>query len=164
MGPPEGGRLNAPMPPGTEQVLSVVWPLVASCPTFEAASTTVEYLCRHGVSREGLSVVVDEVPPPGAIDRRRTFGGGAATNARRRRRRTSDSALTTSRRYYVISEERGVRRARQLLAAGADAKGETFGVPAMPCVGQLSSRSLDRGNGMSRISRWSRWRGRTREL
>ena len=47
------------MAPRTDDRLSVASPLVASCPTFEEATRTVDYLCDNGVARGALSVVAD---------------------------------------------------------------------------------------------------------
>lgn len=44
--------------------LSVVSPLVASCPTFKEATRTVDYLCDLGVPRRTLSVVAEGLRPP----------------------------------------------------------------------------------------------------
>lgn len=119
------------MPSGTDQVRSAVSSLVARCPTFEAASTTAEYLCSQGVPSQALSVVVD---------------GGA-----------SYSELMPSHRYYVTSDRRNAQRSRKLLATGADAQGAADGLNAVPCVGQLPSESLHPSHGVVRTSRWSRW-------
>ena len=157
MGTSEPGCLSEPVPPESEEVLTAVSPLVACCPTFEAASSTVEYLCSEGVPREGLCVMVGGVrPAAGALDRGRWFGRGNGRSARRRVPGSSDSSLMTSRRYYVISDQRSARRARRLLADGADAQGEAFGMHAVPCVGQLPPKSLHPSNGVMRVSWWSR--------
>ena len=43
--------------------LPVGSPLVASCPTFEEATRTVDYLCDFGVPRRALSVVAEGLRP-----------------------------------------------------------------------------------------------------
>ncbi len=145
------------MTPGTDEVVTAVSPLVARCPTFEAASTTVEYLCSRSVPREALSVVADEVrPDAGPGDGGRWLRWGAWRTARTRVQGSVHPEPVTSRRYYVISDQSSARRARQLLRTGANAQGETFGVHAVPCVGQLASKSQHPSNGVARISRRSR--------
>ena len=145
------------MTPGTEEVLAAVSPLVARCPTFEAASSTIEYLCNRGVPREALSVVADVVrPAAGRGDGGRWLRWGTWPGARTRVQGSMDPELVMSRRYYVISDQSSARRARRLLAAGADVQGGTFCVHAVPCVGQLSSQSQHPSSGVARISWWSR--------
>lgn len=131
------------MPPGTDDVLSAVSPLVACCATFEAASNTVEYLCSCGVPREALAVVADAArPAAAAIDGGRWLRPGTGRSARKRMRGSIDADPVMSRRYYVLSDQSSARRARQLLCTGANTQGETFAVHALPCVGQLSARAL----------------------
>jgi len=131
------------MPLVTDEVLSATSPLVARCATFEAASSTVDYLCSRGVPREALSVVADRVRPAvAAIQAGRWLHRGKGRSARRRMPGSIDVEPVMSRRYYVISDQSSARRARRLLSTGANAQGETFGVHALPCVGQLSARSL----------------------
>ncbi len=157
MGPPERIRLSEPMPPGTDQVLSAVSPLVARCATFEAASRTVEYLYSCGVPREALSVVADGVQPAAAaIHVGQWLHRGTGSSARRRMPGSIDAEPVMSRRYYVTSDQGSAQRARRLLCTGANAQGETFGVDALPCVGQLSARSLHPSSGLVRIKWWSR--------
>jgi hypothetical protein len=144
------------MTPDTDDALSAVSLLVARCPTFEAASHTVEYLCSRGVPREALSVVADVARPSGPGDGGRWLRWDAWKTARRR-------VPQRSRRHYVISDQRSARRARRLLATDADAQGETFGVRAVPCVGQLSSKSQHPSHGVVRVRWWSRWARRQLE-
>jgi hypothetical protein len=126
------------MPRGSDNVLSAVPPLIARCPTFEAATSTVEYLCSRGVPRQALSVVVDEVQPAaGARDGGRWLRWRRWRAARTRAQRRMHPEPEKSRQYYIISDESSARRARLLLHTGANALEETFGVRAVPCVGQL---------------------------
>lgn len=141
------------MRPGTDEVLSAMSPLVARCPTFEAASLTVEYLCSRGLPHQALSVVADEVrPAAGPGDGDRFLQWDAWKTARRRVQGSTHPA----RGYYVVSDQRSARRARRLLATGADAQSETFGVRAVPCVGLLSPRSQHPSSGVVRVRWWSR--------
>jgi len=152
------------MPPGAEKVLSAGSPLVARGATFQAASSTVDYLCSCGVPREALSVVADGVQPAAAaIHACRWLRRGTGRSARRRRPGSIDADPVMSRRYYVISDQSNARRARRLLCTGANAQGETFGVHAVPCVGQLSARSLHPSSGVVRL-RWSSRRARPRSV
>ena len=138
------------MTPGTDEVLSAMSPLVARCPTFEAASRTVEYLRSRGVPHQSLSVVADEVrPAAGPGDGTRLLQWDAWKTARRRVQGSTHPA----RGYYVVSDQRSARRARRLLATGADAQSETFGVRSVPCVGQLSPKSQHPSSAVVRV-RW----------
>lgn len=131
-----------------EEVLPTVWPLVARCPTLVEASGTVEYLCGLGMPREALSVVTDE---PDVAD--------GARRSRGRRARSAGDEPETTRRHYVISDEGNARLARLLLRAGADARAETFGMHAVPCVGFLSARSEHPRTDVATSHRWVRWVG-----
>lgn len=141
------------MTPGTDEVLSAMSPLVARCSTFEAASRTVEYLCSRGLPHQALSVVADAVrPAAGPSHGRRLLQWDAWRTAHRREQRSRDPA----RGYYVVSDQRSARRARRLLAPGADAQSGTFGARAVPCVGQLSPKSQHPSSGVVRVRWWSR--------
>lgn len=136
-----------------EEMLPVVWPLVAQCPTFAEAAGTVEYLCSLGMPHEALSVVTDQAD---RADGARRSRGGAAPSARRRLARSRDDEPETTRRHYVVSDEGNARLARLLLRAGADAQAETFGMHAVPCVGFLPTRSEHPRSGAVTARRWAR--------
>jgi hypothetical protein len=140
MGTPERSRLSGPVPPGSDEVLATGSPLIARCPTFEAAESTVEYLYNRGVPRQALSVVADEVrAAAGAGDGGRWLRWRRWSAARMQVHRSVDPELIITRRYYIFSVQNSARRARLLLRTGANTEDETFGVLAVPCVGQLSS-------------------------
>lgn len=128
-----------------EEMLPLVWHLVARCPTLAEASGTVEYLCRLGMPREALSVVTDEA---GVAD--------GARRSRRRLARPADDEQEMTRRHYVVSDEGNARLARLLLRAGADARAERFGMHAVPCVGFLPTPSEHPRNGAVTARGWAR--------